>query len=139
MTRDAEKIATEIESVGGHIDTYGGNNSFGVNAEVLSSDFATGLDLLADVLLNPTFPAAPLEREREVQIASIYEQKDNLLKSASIRDAPDFVRQRRLRSRHARHGRIRHQTASRRPKIVPPKARRAEQLRAGDLWRREGE
>ncbi len=82
-TRDAEKIATQIESVGGHIDSYGGNNSFGVNAEVLSSDFATGLDLLADVLLNPTFPADPLEREREVQIASIYSQKDNLLKSAS--------------------------------------------------------
>ena len=82
-TRDAEKIATEIESVGGNLDSYGGNNSFGVNAEVLSSDFATGLDLLADVLLNPTFPADPLEREREVQIASIYEQKDNLLKSAS--------------------------------------------------------
>ena len=82
-TRDAEKIATEIESVGGGIDSYGGNNSFGVNAEVLSSDFATGLDLLADVLLNPTFPADPLEREREVQIASIASQRDNLLKSAS--------------------------------------------------------
>ena len=82
-TRDAEKIATEIESVGGNLDSYGGNNSFGVNAEVLSSDFATGLDLLADVLLNPTFPADALKREREVQIASIHEQKDNLLKSAS--------------------------------------------------------
>jgi zinc protease len=81
--RNAEQIATEIESVGGHIDSYGGNNSFGVNAEVLSSDFATGLDLLADVLLNPVFPADALERERTVQIASIYEQKDNLLKSAS--------------------------------------------------------
>src|SRR5258706_2260484 len=78
-TRDAEKIATEIESVGGGLDSYGGNNSFGVNAEVLSSDFATGLDLLADVLLNPTFPAGPLEREREVQIAGLSEQKDNLL------------------------------------------------------------
>ncbi len=82
-TRDAEKIATEIESVGGHMDSYGGNNSFGVNAEVLSSDFATGLDLFADVLLNPTFPADPLEREREVQIATIASQRDNLLKSAS--------------------------------------------------------
>ncbi|MDD5140324.1 MAG: pitrilysin family protein [Verrucomicrobiales bacterium] len=82
-TRDAEKIATEIESVGGGLDSYGGNNSFGVNAEVLSSDFATGLDLLADVLLNPIFPADLLEREREVQIASISAQRDNLLKSAS--------------------------------------------------------
>src|SRR5277367_2690643 len=82
--RSAEKIATEIESVGGHIDSYGGNNSFGVNAEVLSSDFSVGLDLLADVLLNPIFPAASLEREREVQIASIYARKDDLLKSASV-------------------------------------------------------
>jgi zinc protease len=82
--RSAERIATEIESVGGHIDGYGGNNSFGVNVEVLSSDFATGLDLLSDVLLNPAFPAAPLEREREVQIANISARKDDLLKSASV-------------------------------------------------------
>jgi zinc protease len=82
--RTAEQIATQIESVGGHIDSYGGNNSFGVNAEVLSDDFAAGLDLLADVLLNPTFPAAPLEREREVQIANIYARKDDLLKSAGV-------------------------------------------------------
>jgi zinc protease len=83
-TRTAEQIATKIESVGGSIDSYGGNNSFGVNVEVLSSDFATGLDLLADVLLNPTFPANELDREREVQIASISARKDDLLKSASV-------------------------------------------------------
>jgi zinc protease len=82
--RSAEQIATEIESVGGQIDSYGGNNSFGVNAEVLNSDFATGLDLLADVLLNPTFPAAALEREREAQLAGIRDQRDNLLRSASL-------------------------------------------------------
>src|ERR1019366_765117 len=43
--RSAEDIAKDIESLGGSIDSYGGNNSFGVNAEVLSADFATGLDL----------------------------------------------------------------------------------------------
>src|SRR5208282_5883032 len=83
-TRSAEKIATEIESVGGSLDSYGGNNSFGVNAEVLSSDFSTGLDLLADVLLNPIFPVNELDREREVQIAGIHARKDDLLKSASV-------------------------------------------------------
>ena len=55
-----------------------------MNAEVLSGDFATGLDLLADVLLNPIFPANELDREREVQIASISARKDDLLKSASV-------------------------------------------------------
>jgi zinc protease len=82
--RSARDIATEIETVGGSIDSYGGNNSFGVNLETMSSDFATGLDLLADVLLNPIFPTDMLEREREVQIADIYAEKDNLLKSASL-------------------------------------------------------
>ncbi len=82
--RTAAQIATEIESVGGGIDSYGGNNSFGVNAEVMSSDFKTGLDLISDVLLNPIFPAGELERERDVQIANIYAQKDDLLKSASL-------------------------------------------------------
>ncbi|MEY2465990.1 MAG: zinc protease, partial [Verrucomicrobiota bacterium] len=82
--RSAEQIATEIESVGGSLDSYGGNNSFGVNAEVLSSDFATGLDLIADTLLNPTFPSEALDREREVQIANIEGRKDDLLKSASL-------------------------------------------------------
>ena len=83
-TRSAEQIAAEIESVGGHLDSYGGNNSFGINAEVLSSDFTTGLNLVADVILDPTFPAPQLEREREVQLASIQAQKDDLLKSAFV-------------------------------------------------------
>ena len=39
---------------------------------------------VADVLLNPTFPADELEREREVQIAGIHARKDDLLKSASF-------------------------------------------------------
>jgi len=81
--RSSEDIAREIESVGGSIDSYGGNNSFGVNAEVLSADFAAGLDLLADVLLRPTFPGDALEREREVQLANVRAQKDHLLKSAT--------------------------------------------------------
>ncbi|MGD1089071.1 MAG: pitrilysin family protein [Verrucomicrobiota bacterium] len=78
-----KEIAHEIESVGGSMDSYSGNNSFGVNVEILSGDFKIGLDLLADVLLNPIFPADALEREREVQIAGIQAQKDDLLKSAS--------------------------------------------------------
>jgi zinc protease len=82
--RSAEKIATEIESIGGHIDSYGGNQSFGLSAEVMSSDFATGLDLMADVLLNPAFPANELEREREIHLANIAARKDDLLKSASV-------------------------------------------------------
>jgi zinc protease len=52
--------------------------------EVLSADFATGLGLLTDVLRHPTFPDTEIVREREVQIAGIRSQRDNLLKSAGL-------------------------------------------------------
>jgi zinc protease len=81
--RSAEQIATEIESLGGSIDSYSGNNSLGLNAQVLKMDFASGLELMVDVLLHSTCPPAALERERQVQLANIRAQRDHLLQSAS--------------------------------------------------------
>lgn len=81
--RSAEQIATEIESVGGSIDSFGGNNSFGVSVEVLSSDFDTGMDVFTDVVLNPSFPKEPFEIERRVQLETIREHRDHLLHSCS--------------------------------------------------------
>lgn len=80
--RTAEQIASEIESVGGSLDTYAGNNSFGATMEVLRTDFEAGLDLLGDVLLHPSFPEEELERERDYQLAVIRGQKDQLLQLA---------------------------------------------------------
>jgi zinc protease len=82
-SRSAEELVTEIESLGGSIDSYGANNSFGVSAQVLNQDYAKGLDLLVDVLLRPSFPATALERERQVQLANIRAMRDHLLQSAS--------------------------------------------------------
>jgi zinc protease len=78
-TRTAEQLATEIESVGGSLDTYSGNNSFGVTAEVLREDFALGLELFAEVLLHPALPKAELERE--IQLGNLRHQRDELLTS----------------------------------------------------------
>jgi zinc protease len=83
LTRSAEQIATQIESLGGSIDSHGGNNSFGAHTEVLSGDFTTGLDILSEVILHPTFPPAELERERQIQLAGIRAQKDQLLQCAA--------------------------------------------------------
>lgn len=80
-TRTAEQLATEIESVGGSLDTYSGNNSLGVTAEVLREDFSLGLELLTEVLLRPSFPKAELEREREIQLGNLRHQRDELLQS----------------------------------------------------------
>jgi zinc protease len=80
--RSAEDIALAIESVGGSLEPYAGNQSFGVSVEVLSEDFDLGLDLLTDVLLYPQWPGAALERERQIQLASLKGQRDQLLQCA---------------------------------------------------------
>ena len=79
--RTGEQIADEIESVGGGMESFGGNNSFGLSAEVMSEDVELCLGLLADVLLNPIFPADAFQREQEVQLAGIRAQKDQSLQS----------------------------------------------------------
>src|SRR5260370_3955899 len=66
--RTAEQIATEIESLGGHIDSYIGNNSLCVNVEVLRDDFAAGVEILADRILRPSPPPQPFERQRPDQM-----------------------------------------------------------------------
>lgn len=77
-TRSSKQVAEAIESVGGYIDVFDGYHSFGVTAEVLADDFALGLGLVADVMRNPKFPAAALERERAIQLAVIKDRRDDL-------------------------------------------------------------
>ena len=77
--RTGMQIAEQMESVGGSIVAYGGNNSFGISAEVLSGDLDLGMAVMADVMLNPSFPAVALERQRDVQLAALKSQQDKLL------------------------------------------------------------
>jgi zinc protease len=80
--RSAEQIANEIEALGGHVSSFAGNNSFGLSLELLNPDAAKGIAMLADLLLQSSFPADELERERELQLAGLKSQRDRLLASA---------------------------------------------------------
>ncbi len=77
-TRTAEQIANEIEAVGGSISSDAGNNSFNVSVDVMMPDVELGLNLLSDVLLNATFPEKAIAREKEVQIAAIQQEEEQL-------------------------------------------------------------
>ena len=88
-TRTAEQIAETMESVGGNISHYSSNNSFGIAAQSLSEDFDRTLDLLSDVLQNPTFPEDMLTRERAVQISEFKAEQDQILRKGlqALREA----------------------------------------------------
>ena len=83
-SRSAEQIAEQIESVGGSISYQAGNNSFGFSVEILGDDFERGLDVLSDVILNPTFPKEQIERERQVQLADIKAHDEQITTVASL-------------------------------------------------------
>ncbi|MEI8386293.1 MAG: pitrilysin family protein [Verrucomicrobiota bacterium] len=70
-TRTAEQIAEQIENTGGSISSDSGNNSFGVSVDVMQPDIAKGLEILADVLLNPIFPEREVNLEKQSLLAGI--------------------------------------------------------------------
>jgi zinc protease len=77
-TRTAEQIANEIEAVGGSIASDAGNNSFSVALDVTKPDLKLGVEILSDVLLNATMPDKAVAREKEVQIAGIKQEEEQL-------------------------------------------------------------
>ena len=77
-TRSADQIADAIEAVGGSISSDAGNNSFSVSLDVTEPDLQLGVELLSDILLNATMPEKAVAREKEVQLAGIKEDEEQL-------------------------------------------------------------
>lgn len=69
--RNALDIAKEIENVGGYLNAYTGNEITAYYARVMQEDAALGLDIISDLLLNPTMPEEELEKERGVILQEI--------------------------------------------------------------------
>lgn len=76
--RTAEQIADELECVGGSIGSDAGNNSISISIRVLQPDLALGLNLLGDILREASLPEKAIGREKEVQLASIKEEEEEM-------------------------------------------------------------
>ncbi|MBZ5552351.1 MAG: insulinase family protein [Acidobacteriia bacterium] len=75
-SRSAEEIALTIESVGGSMDSGTGTEGAVVSASTLSRDFDLGMELCADVLLQPAFEVDRVTHEREKTISEIRSAQD---------------------------------------------------------------
>ena len=65
-TRSTEEIAIAIDAVGGQLNAFTEKEYIGFYARVLDEHLPMAFDLLADIVLNPAFPAGEIERERNV-------------------------------------------------------------------------
>src|SRR6476469_1413031 len=61
--RTARQIAEEIENVGGELNAATSSETTAYFASALRADMPIAVDVLSDILANPTFDAAELKRE----------------------------------------------------------------------------
>ncbi|MFQ5765092.1 MAG: M16 family metallopeptidase [Rhodospirillales bacterium] len=64
--RDAQRIAEEIEAVGGHLNAYTAREHTAYYAKVLKEDLGLAVDILADILQHSVMDPVELEREQDV-------------------------------------------------------------------------
>ena len=77
--RTARQIAEEIEAVGGDLNASTSAESTGFYARVLKADVPLALDVLSDILSEPTFEPEELRREQNVIVQEI----------GAVEDTPD--------------------------------------------------
>jgi predicted Zn-dependent peptidase len=74
--RDARRIAEEIEDVGGYLNAYTSREATAFYARVLAADVPLAVDVLADIILHPTFAEGEIEIERGVILQEIGQALD---------------------------------------------------------------
>jgi predicted Zn-dependent peptidase len=76
-SRTAQRIAREVDAIGGNLDAFTGKETVCFNIKVLDDHVPTALDVLSDLVLNPVFAAEEITRERGVILEEIKMDEDN--------------------------------------------------------------
>lgn len=74
--RSALQIAEAIEDVGGHLNAYTSREATAYYARVLAADAPLALDIIADILTEPSFAPEEIELERGVILQEIGQALD---------------------------------------------------------------
>jgi len=76
-SRSAQRIAREVDAIGGNLDAFTGKETICFNIKVLDEHVTTALDVLSDLVLNPVFAAEEIARERGVILEEIKMDEDS--------------------------------------------------------------
>jgi len=80
--RSAREIVEEIEAVGGDLNAGTSTETTAYYARVMKADVPLALDVLSDILANPSFVPDELEREKNViaqEIGAVQDQPDDVV------------------------------------------------------------
>jgi predicted Zn-dependent peptidase len=76
-SRTAEDIARQVDSIGGNMDAFTAKECICFNVKVLDEHLPIALDVLSDIVLNPTFDNKDIGRERGVILEEIKMDEDS--------------------------------------------------------------
>lgn len=76
-SRSAQRIAREVDAIGGNLDAFTGKETICFNVKVLDEHVPSALDVLSDLVLNPVFAHEDIQRERGVILEEIKMDEDN--------------------------------------------------------------
>ena len=74
--RDANALQSELAFLGASLSTSANWDNTTVSLKVARRNLEAALDLMADVVLRPTFAAKEVRRQRDLRIATLLQQKD---------------------------------------------------------------
>jgi predicted Zn-dependent peptidase len=70
-TRTAQQIAKTIDSSGGSLGSNAGSDTASADCTMMKSSADLGLELLADIVINPTFPQEEVERQMRQTLSGL--------------------------------------------------------------------
>lgn len=76
-TRSAQQFAREVDAIGGNLDAFTGKETICFSIKLLDQNLPAALDLLADLVLHPTFTPEDITREQGVILEEIKMDEDN--------------------------------------------------------------
>ena len=83
-TRNALQIADQVAQLGASLTTGSSMDATTASVRSLTKNFGPTLDILADVVLHPSFPAEEIERQRASRLAGLVQQRDNPAQVAAL-------------------------------------------------------
>src|SRR5512139_150734 len=75
-TRSAERIAAEVDSMGGYMDAFTAKEYASFHLKVLDEQLPNAVDILADIVMNPLFADAEMVKEKRVIREEIHMVED---------------------------------------------------------------
>jgi len=81
-TRSAERIAAEVDSIGGYMDAFTSKEYASFHLKVLDEHLPLAVEILGDIVLNPLFDPAEMAKEKKVifeEINMVEDTPDDLV------------------------------------------------------------